>query len=425
MMTRNKKLAVTITLGVISAVLPFVAERWWAPDFFRNKPDLESIWSLFCVCIAGGLIMLTLHVEQRLNEHESMEELEGQLNRILKGMTNQVEPLGPALTLFETQNAKLRRLAEKAISVKNTLIFYSDSERNFSTAHSEGYLVSRNYDFRAQIMRMVLSHGHWMDIYSEQGLKSFNPEIENLQKQYPTNYRPRVMQGHYPVVNMTLFECDDQPEVWFGFGFFDDGFSRPVFSSRNPDLCKFFEMYFDVLAKNSRPWLSKGPQYIEGAWLTASYGSTEIDSFAVVQATNSIDGITLRGKIFEPRDGEFEPVRSFRSTSSHFSIESSGPMLVFTFQDIIDDRDDARGSGLYRFKSNKSLIEFTGQVSSYGGLSKRIYGRRLNDGNAELMLDMDENKIEILVIGLIADGSLSQSKPRHSPFSGKAFFSPE
>jgi hypothetical protein len=359
-------------LAILTAAVGFVAER-------SHLALTNEQW--FGLGTLAFAVILGLYFDQLHRTNEHFEETNNNLNThavnvseklkaMHNGMKNNLEPMGRASDILKNNYNRLLTVSEGASEVKNTLI-----------TSASNYLASANKDQRWEIIKTVIQKNHsWHDIYSEHAAKILNKEISRFKSDYGTFYAPKVITTMSPIVNMLLFKCEKHSEVWFGFGLFDN-YDGPVFRTTNDELCEFFNSYFDNLNAESRDWTERSPKNIEGAWVSVSYDNTSKDVQGIAIATIKTIGneLEIRGSLYCPDNNLWIPINSFRSTSSKFDAEKHQPILNFTFIDIQDGKEIRKGGGFCNFRSQDYLNEYEGEVVSFQGSGRLIFGKKLQE----------------------------------------------
>lgn len=334
----------------------------------------------------------------------------GQMAVLRRSMDHYVEPLGLARDIPIRHADRLMSMASSATRVRNTLVFFAS--RRDHDGEARQYTGGDNSESRRQLIEAVLKRRvTWMDIYSELGLAYINSDIRKLKDgKYGSYYIPMVLNSSFPVVNFVLFDFpDDRREVWFGFGLFN-GVNSSVFRSTSPPLCQYFREYFEVLELESRPWISKGRQYLDGLWVTVSYAERCIASIALINVCKFGDEYKLRGTVFSVIGKDIKSLRRFNSTSCKYSEYSQPSELIFTFRDIENGNDGHRGFGRYSFMDSQVISGFAGQIITDTGASITIYGHKVKSEEREEVLNKKKS-FHRLVTEIIESGEVEMEGP--------------
>lgn len=400
-----------------------------APPFFhiwtteeRNPPIY--LWHVILAFTGLAVFLFSVLFEIHVKNDKNSEDTNNSIQSLKDLFKNSIEEMGPAPELLNRHFSRLCQLAEQAHMVQNTLIFFSLNDTQPIDAQT--YVTSDNEKKRFAIIEKVVGRGHiWKDLHSERGLTYLDAAIKKCHEQHNGLYQPRVMNSAFPVVNLVLFQCGDYDEVWFGFGLFNEFDNGPVFRSVNPNLCEYFDRYFNTLQQHSHHWDSIGRQDIEGSWVSVAYGQDEkLQDCAVVVVALRGRSLCIEGKVFIPENNTWSYVRKFYSTSSSFETRENKALLDFTFiGETVESVDYRKGGGAYVFDNLKTLNSFNGNVFSQDGQARRVYGRKFKGEYANIVASQDITNVRKMIKNIVDGLNILPSRPPSgdSPFNGEYF----
>jgi len=410
-MLNSVKIPITLYFALIAGALSMFLEFSVEPFFGQLHTVEEKVplymWHFILGAVAVFFVVVGLLFDLHEKNMAKAEHLEKKI-RNLADSGEKIEYMGAASQLIDNHHSLLMSLADDSIRVKNTLAFFSRSGSNSALPFGPEQMNKRR-----QILEKVLSqHRSWTDLYSEKTEPAIDDETKWLLKAYSSAYSPHILRSSYPVVNFILFINDEHMEVWFGFGLFS-GYDGPVFRSADPNLCMYFDKYFDALMSDSRKWDEVGREDLQGSWISVSYLDGKINDIAVVwieMVDSSIHPLYVKGNVFAVANEEFHWFRKFSSTSAGFTVRQieAEAVLDFTFDDQdLRTKVTHKSAGHYSYSD---LDYFEGTVFGEARETKKIYGGRWK-GKDEQIGKKDADQQRKLLKQIYQEGCIRSSQP--------------
>jgi hypothetical protein len=407
-------LAITIVVAVASLIWPSLGLPLNSQQFPPYAVTL--LWTFIGIGVTLYFAVLEIGGGVERTYPKVAEDMSAL--RLVVQQSMSWEYLGHTNDIVTKHFDALKKQASVAEEVKNTLILFDLSDArveeylNLMRSGEDGKNIAA--DKRILLAKEVLDRGkEWKDIFSEQVVAAKNSYvrnvIENLRK--VSSYHVSVLKEAYPAVNMLLFKGEPS-EVWLGFGLFRGHEMGHVFKSRDPNLCVYFDKYWDALHSDSDDELGALRRTdILGAWTTEAYSEYgSVHDYAALYIRLDGHELSLKGWSFDPN---FDRRVEFSSIAAHFgsSGKGKGKALRYAYreQDVSATGDvsshertqggggditrlEREGGGLYHF-SKKNPDVFDGEFFAKNGKAYRLAGRRV-DGQDALVVMSEEVDLE-------------------------------
>lgn len=408
------------------------------PPTSKEAPP-EYLWNTYCIII-GLLAFIGLCLAEAMFKSEIFFTDFSRDFKNLKIKGCEVEYMGTAGNLLETQFFKLKKLCEQATTVKNTLIFYGKNNQGNEMARE--FLTRQPLKKRFILIDTVIKNGgKWHELYSDVGLlQDLEGQVSSRKLRADSgsvDYDPRVMDAVYPVVNLVIFSNENAEdvsvisgtEVWFGFGLFEGTIDASVFRTKSPRLVEYFNQYWKALETDSQRWEGSTRSDTVGVWFNVSYNSSGIADCCIMIIQLIGRMLSVKGHIFSKANTGYTYSGKFESTSAAFRSDSTDGVakLDFTFNGISNTNSPSNGAGFYEFKISEKFRVFTGLVFNEDRDIKRLFGGRLSKERSDCVTTYSGNLVHLQSAGTQKKfiDSYMESVRQTPPSDGDSPFKPE
>lgn len=342
---------------------------------------------------------------------------------ITEDLKSATKYMGMSSNFIIENHHNVMRLARENYSVKNTRMFYFSNEKKGHNAPIDAASLEKRFE---AIHEVTKNGNKWVEIITKNNLRHLNDKIGKFKKNVPDHYEPCIIDDSFPVVNMILFSKDKMNEVWFGFGFFGQN-DQPVFRSTHPELCKYFNRYFEELKHKSRPWINFNRSFFAGKWMSVVYDDEndgQIKNFAIIKIEAQSGASKITGQIFS-RANKYQYIGSFNSTYFEFCVTGETPIIKFKLKNDLNGDIGAPldFEGHYNFNSFTNPIKFIGSAESGERKSGAIRGAKIKNDHKFSSESENAALMPKKIIDMISNGDIQETRTLagHTPFTGEMF----